>query len=1018
MDGGTALGSRQAGLLQKSGALGQDFLRGMGHRADADLDGNLPQGLFRAVPGEPFQQLLPERRIGQGGRLRLGSLPLLRRRDQADGKGSVGSDVMGQKIAVLPQRVAVRVEQRGGEQPEGPAGRPLEQRRADCAGTGAQGGELEVAFRFFQRHRDEKGILGAGQRHIENAHFFAQCFALDGLGQRGVGQRLVPPRPRPGAEHQPHAQFPVAEHRAGGVAEVEFMGGPRHKHHGEFQTLGAVYRHNGHASGPGLAGGGGIGHAAPRPGGIHGTHQRGQAPGAGLRRPGGKSAQILPAALSIGHGAHGGQVAGAGKQLADQLTDRQRAGQPAVGRHVPQKGRKAVAAVVKHCGIEAAPRHRAAQTYKVVGRVRVHGAEQHGGQLHILGRIVQHPEQRRKGTHMRCIQQVRRHVRIDGNATGGQRSLVHREVAAAAQQDAEISIVAGAGLARRRAAHGEAFRHHPGNAVRNGAGIPGGIRPGNDIQLTESLISLALAAHHKALAVPVIDAAQLPGEKDFKEIIDPPDHPRRAAEIGVQRNGGRCVPRHGSSGRIGLPLGLLADENRGVRLAEPVNALFDVPHKEQIGGIRRGEGKVDGVLQGVGVLILVHQNGGVAAADGGAQRRAGSVRRLQQFQRQVFQVGVIQNLLGHLGVKERGAEGFHRTDQRIHQRRGAAAVLLIFGGRADQKTALQRCHLLFGPVPQIRGGAGGGAGLFSAGHTARLAPVPCGFQGRERAVPVPPAQPVRQKAQAVLIVKEHGGQGTVCGGVPSRDDLCGPDQSDGTLHPGRGRLKQRPAPGCLPGRGVAVPHGRKITQRRPRMGQRLGKVIELLHRAAGGIIGAPTVIQVGKGAEIGIGIGLFQHIGKGLLPQTGKGRLIGHREIRRHLQRRKVLLNKVEAEGIHRPDGRALEPHLLAAQLCIPGTGADFRCQTAGNIRPQLGRRGIGKGHDDKAVGVHRVLRVCNQPHHPLHQDPRFAGARRGRDQQAAAPGMDGRRLCRGKLNVFFRHDLFPFLIHAKGVSG
>ena len=75
------------------------------------------------------------------------------------------------------------------------------------------------------------------------------------------------------------------------------------------------------------------------------------------------------------------------------------------------------------------------------------------------------------------------------------------------------------------------------------------------------------------------------------------------------------------------------------------------------------------------------------------------------------------------------------------------------------------------------------------------------------------------------------------------------------------------------------------------MGQRLGKVIELLHRAAGGIIGAPTVIQVGKGAEIGIGIGLFQHIGKGLLPQTGKGCLIGRREIRRHLQRLKVMLD-------------------------------------------------------------------------------------------------------------------------------
>ena len=107
----------------------------------------------------------------------------------------------------------------------------------------------------------------------------------------------------------------------------------------------------------------------------------------------------------------------------------------------------------------------------------------------------------------------------------------------------------------------------------------------------------------------------------------------------------------------------------------------------------------------------------------------------------------------------------------------------------------------------------------------------------------------------------------------------------------------------------------------------------------------------------------------------------------------------MQAERIHRADGRTLQQQLLAAQMQIAGVGADLLRQTGRDVGAQLGRGGIREGHDEQLVRVHRVDRVGDKPDDALDQYAGLAGAGSRRDQQTAAPRGDGRRLRRGKLN-------------------
>ena len=241
-------------------------------------------------------------RRGCGGRFRHGGR--FGRRQYLYSKWYAGGQVVGQQAGVGPQRVTAGVQQHGGQQPARPAGHALHGFGAGGLGVGAEGGCFQRAGCLFQRYRDNQRILGAGQRHVQNAHLLAQRFGADGLGQRGVGQRFVPLGGAARPQHDAHAQPAVGQHWAHGVALVELVGGVGHKDHRELQPFGAVHRHDADAARPGLTAGV-LGQAAVLPGGIHGADNPRQAGAPGRSRPGAEGLQVLPAAGTLRQGPHG-----------------------------------------------------------------------------------------------------------------------------------------------------------------------------------------------------------------------------------------------------------------------------------------------------------------------------------------------------------------------------------------------------------------------------------------------------------------------------------------------------------------------------------------------------------------------------------------------------------------------------------------------------------------------------------------------------------------------------------------
>ena len=333
---------------------------------------------------------------------------------------------------------------------------------------------------------------------------------------------------------------------------------------------------------------------------------------------------------------------------------------------------------------------------------------------------------------MRLVQQVGGGVRKHRDARSAQCTLVGRKALAPAQQNAEVIVPAGPRAVL--AAHGEALPDHLGNAAGNDGGVAVHVCAVDDVDLAHALIGRVLiAAHHKPLAVAVIDAAQPPGEEGLKQIVDARNDAGRTAEVRVQRQRGR--QRRGL--RVGLPALLLVHKDAGVGQSEAVDALLDVADKEQIVGLGPCQRKINRVLQCICVLVLVHQHGGVPCADRGAERCALVGLGQQQVQRQVLIIRVVQHLFGALGRKAAVGKCLGRPHQRGHQRRSAAAVCGELLRRAEQHVLLQARHLVLGTVPQLGRGGRTLVGILAALDAARAPPAgQDGVQRGQALVPV------------------------------------------------------------------------------------------------------------------------------------------------------------------------------------------------------------------------------------------------------------------------------------------
>ena len=860
---------------------------------------------------------------------------------------------------------------------------------------GAQGRGLEFAVQALDGHRNDERVLRAGKRDIKNAHLLAEGLHADGLRKGGIGQRFIAAGLPGRAQHQPDAEAAVAQHRAHGVALVEFVRSVGDKDDREFEPLGAVHRHDRNAAGAALPAPAGL-HAARLLRGVHRTDQRRQAAAARGGSPGGEGQQVFAAARAVRHGPGRRQVAGAGEQFLNQFVHRQRAGQAAEHGKVLQKSIEPAPAAVQHGRIQAAAALLFAQADKVVRRVGIERAEQHRRELDILGGIVENAQQRRERAHMGRVEQVGGGIGKDRYPGGAQRFLIKREVPAAAQQDAEVPVRTGAGAVL--AAHGKALALHFGNALRNGRRIGRGVGAVQHADLAQAAV-LPRPADDQALAGAVGDAAERRGENGLKDVVDALDDRRGAAEVGVQRDRGRACERDLRRVRVGLPGRLLGGKNAGVGLAEAVDALLEVADEEEVIGRGRGERKINRVLQGVGVLVFIDKHRRIARADRGAQRRALPFRRLQQIEGEVLIVGIVEDFFLDLGGKKGLGKQAHRPHKRRHQRRGAAAVGREFGPRAQQEIALQFLGLFFGALAQLVGRKRRRVAVPPAFDRARAAPFLQQRKRFQRAVPVPCAQAFGQQREFAFVVGEHGRIGAVGGLVPRGGGQGGFDQAQRPLHAARRALQHRAAPGGILRRRFGLPGSREFIERPVRVRQRAGEVVQFKQRGPGCIVGAAAVIKIGKRTEVGVFIRLFQHCGQRFLAQAAERGVIGCLKVGRDFERGKMLLYKVQAERIHRADGRALQPQLLAAQALVAGMGAHFGQQAFGDVGAQLGRGRVRKSHDQQAVGLDRRVGVGDQADGALDQHAGLAGTGGRADQQAAAAGHDGRGLRRGKLD-------------------
>ena len=178
--------------------------------------------------------------------------------------------------------------------------------------------------------------------------------------------------------------------------------------------------------------------------------------------------------------------------------------------------------------------------------------------------------------------------------------------------------------------------------------------------------------------------------------------------------------------------------------------------------------------------------------------------------------------------------------------------------------------------------------------------------------------------------------------------------------------------------------------------QRPQKIIDLQNGIAGRFIRASLAVQVCKGAEIRVAVGVFQRFGQCSRPQQLHSAGVCRGKIRRDIQRLKVLVQQVQTKSVNGADGRALQQHPLTAQHGIAGLQLAAVQQRLPDAGAQLCRRRVGKGNDEQPVGVDRVLRVGDQLHRPLGQHGSLAAACGCAYQQRTAPVYNGGLLRRG----------------------
>lgn len=107
----------------------------------------------------------------------------------------------------------------------------------------------------------------------------------------------------------------------------------------------------------------------------------------------------------------------------------------------------------------------------------------------------------------------------------------------------------------------------------------------------------------------------------------------------------------------------LCPEDLWLCLPEPVDALFQIAHQEQVVPLRGCQTAVKRILQRIGILVFIHHHRRITAADVLAQRGRMPLGVLQQVQRLVLKIAEFQHLALPLFCSEPGVKVPHRIKQ-------------------------------------------------------------------------------------------------------------------------------------------------------------------------------------------------------------------------------------------------------------------------------------------------------------------------------------------------------------------
>ncbi len=1002
---GAALG-QGAGELRVGVAVGHALLKG------ADPGGVGGRGLFRVRGfGAGFRfRVCPEVVDDKGHGERL-----FRRKDRQEADGGVGGPGS--------QQGGVRVLQEGQKTPvvERVGPKDLQRRHGlssvEPGGNAAQCALERVVLHVFLRGvagREDQLFLRAGHGDIEDPESLRTLAAQGGLFHGGMDEGGVGKAGVWLTALQSDAQFGVQDEALVQLAVIELVLEVGDNTDFELQPLALVDGHDLHDVGVGGQGGGHVQRAVLFPEPVHVPDEAGGAAGT----VGVVAVRVVEQHLQVGHplladvhGADNGVVGGLLIDAPQQFAGAHGEGERAVGAQLVQE----------LCAVGISVLFTFQDRLIEVPFPRVHpegrhfvffeseeGRQQHGEERHVLDRVVDDRKQGQHGHDFRGVQEAGAGFGIDRNAGLGQHFAVCRGRGAwGPHEDGKVFIV-------QRTVGVLAFSDFFGD-------VPGDVRglrlPFVDALLRDhdgefhigffALRIAVLRAEIELFGLVIADFAHGPAHEPGEGVVDRPEDALPAAEILSEDDGGGVLVFLRIIEVVAL---FFREEEFRHGLAEAVDALLDVADHEEV--VLR-EGGEDGVLQLVGVLVLVDEDllellPQVLCQLFPFKSLGGGVFH-QEFERHEFGVGKVE---GVFFAFEFGVDLVEPED-RVHQfLREGFEDAAVNGRIFRRREGVSRKLFLQFAFRELR------FGLFAELQYGR------GFSLRERRLFQLGNVEVRdgfRKGAPVLVFHECL-QFFDLSNVPF--DAC---RRPGIVEVGLCLLGIQNTEDAGPAPGPAVEgfqsgslqepvgSGRVIKERKagfqpvPRGGIGPGVGVEppdvLLN---GGVVpaGGQEFHEAGEGGVL-CGIELFQDPVHGVLLQDFLFGLVQHAEVRGNAEVLEVLPHEVAAEGVYGADVRGGEEHLLVLQVLVVRVFQQPIGDGFGEPVAHFGGGGPGEGDDEEFVGIAGVVRVQEPADAPLDKNSGLARAGGRADNEGAAPGVDSLLLVRGPLHVI-RHGLPP----------